>query len=194
MLSHPVIEAFEVFAIGSICRFAQSKDRSVNAIEVFEERVRKIAQEIRTCFKFTFQSLDIMVGRYEGLYERARTDRLWDEECHISIDRAETLLKNAREICTQAQQRLAEAIDSRLQVFDMLKEMAKRSGPVEVAISKDVIVISDAKVEPTVIDATPTTEALPNASSSAPANGATREIPLNELHAEIIQLKPQGLV
>ena len=192
MLSHPVIEAFEVFAIGSICRFAQSKDRSVNAIEVFEERVRKMAQEIRTCFRFTFQYLNTMVGKYEGLYERARTDRLWDDE-YISTDRAETSLKNAWEIRAQAHQRLAEAIDSRLQVFEMLKEMAKRSGPVEVAISKDVIVISDAKAEPTVIEATPTTEALPNASSSAPANGATREISLDELQAEIIRLKQQGL-
>lgn len=162
MLRHPIVEAFEVFAIGSVCRFAQSTDRSVRSVEVFERPVRDVATEIRYHFRYVFEHLNDMVNDHRNSCERVRTGNHWNCDPDF-FSTAEDQLRRALQIHQAAHKQFEDAIEAKLQMFDMLKEMASRSGAVEVVISEREILISDA---PAITDET---------SCSAPEAETSRE-------------------
>lgn len=165
MLRRPIIEAFEVFAIGSVCRFAQSTDRSARSVEVFERPVREVAKEIRHHFRYVLNYLNDMVNEHLRSCERVRTGNHWDCDPNY-FSMAEDRLRDARQIHQAALKRFDDAIEAKLQMFDMLKEMANRSGSVEVVISERAILISDA---PAITDET---------SGWAPEAETSREVSL----------------
>lgn len=178
MLRHPIIEAFEVFAIGSVCRFAQSTDRSARSVEVFERPVREVATEIRYHFRYVLEHLNDMVNDHRNSCDRVRTGNHWDCD-PFSFSTAENELRRAQQIRQAALKKFEDAIEAKLQMFDMLKEMANRSGAVEVLISEREILISDA---PAITDET---------SDSAPEAESSREVSQEEVLAELIQARLQ---